>query len=227
MTKDWVHGVGHSPVCQILLQIVMRAVITSSPPAWTSSAGMLSTPADFPFFNDCTAASSLCKGWGGHPLCLSGYSSVLMNLHWPCTFVVVQLRAVFCPSVQHLSFFCEAFSRMILDSSGFPLFHGGQVFHQLVCPLTVVLPQIFFNLTTLISYSVFFCLFPALFDVVVHFLVFLRSFRLKSCLSQFSPFVAQTKNFCNDSVFFFWQCLPSISLAVSVTAMLKVVTLKV
>ena len=35
-----VHGVGHSPVCQILLQIVMRAVITSSPPAWTSSAGM-------------------------------------------------------------------------------------------------------------------------------------------------------------------------------------------
>ena len=23
MTKDWVHGVGHSPVCQNLLQIVM------------------------------------------------------------------------------------------------------------------------------------------------------------------------------------------------------------
>ena len=43
MTKDWVHGVGHSPVCQILLQIVVKAVITSSPPAWTSFAGMLST----------------------------------------------------------------------------------------------------------------------------------------------------------------------------------------
>ena len=47
--KDWVHGVGHSPVCQILLQIVMRAVITASPfitsSAWTSSAGMLSAPA--------------------------------------------------------------------------------------------------------------------------------------------------------------------------------------
>ena len=52
MAKDWVHGVGHSPVCQILLQIVVRAVITSFPPAWTSSAGMLSTPADFPFFSD-------------------------------------------------------------------------------------------------------------------------------------------------------------------------------
>ena len=48
MTKDWVYGVGHSPVCQILFQIVVRIVrlmITSSPPAWTSSAGMLSTPA--------------------------------------------------------------------------------------------------------------------------------------------------------------------------------------
>ena len=55
MTRNWVHGVGHSPVCQILLQTVMRAVITSSPPAWTSSAGMLLTPADLPFFNDCNA----------------------------------------------------------------------------------------------------------------------------------------------------------------------------
>ena len=43
----------------------------------------------------------------------------------------------------------------------FPLFHSGQVFYQLVCPLTVVLPQIFFNLTTLFSYPVFFTLFDA------------------------------------------------------------------
>ena len=65
MTKDWVHGVGHSPVCQILLQIVVRAVTTSPPPAWTSSAGMLSNLADFPFFNDCTAASTPVRrmGW--------------------------------------------------------------------------------------------------------------------------------------------------------------------
>ena len=65
MTKDGVHGVGHSPVCQILLQIVVRAVITFSTHAWTISAGMLSTPADFPFFNDCTAASTSLRrmGW--------------------------------------------------------------------------------------------------------------------------------------------------------------------
>ena len=42
--------------------------------------------------------------------------------------VAVQLRAVFCPLVQYLSLFCEAFSWMILDSSCFPLFLGGQVF---------------------------------------------------------------------------------------------------
>ena len=89
MTKDWVHGVGHSPVCQILSQIVVRAVITSSPPAWTSSAGMLSTPADFHFFNDCTAASTSLRrmGWSssvsvwvqfstdGSPLALWLYNS--------------------------------------------------------------------------------------------------------------------------------------------------------
>ena len=47
--EDWVHRVGHSPVCQILYQIVAKAVITSSPPALTSSAGLLSIPADFPW----------------------------------------------------------------------------------------------------------------------------------------------------------------------------------
>ena len=64
MSKDWVHGVGHSRVCQVLLQIVVRAVITSSLPAWTRSAGMLSTPADFPFFNDYTAASTSLRRMG-------------------------------------------------------------------------------------------------------------------------------------------------------------------
>ena len=52
--------------------------------------------------------------------------------------VVVQLRAVFCPSVQYLSLFCEAFSWAILYSSHFPLFHSGQVFYQFVCPLTII-----------------------------------------------------------------------------------------
>ena len=91
--------------------------------------------------------------------------------------MIAQLSTVFCPSVKYLSFFCEAFSWTILDSTSFPLFHSGQVFHQLVCPLTVVLPQIFFSLTTLSSQKVFFCLF------------LLGSFRFKSFLSQFSTIV--------------------------------------
>ena len=62
--------------------------------------------------------------------------------------------AVFCQSFQHLSFFCEAFSWTILDSSSCPLFHSGQVFHKSVCPLTVVFPPIFLNLTALFSYPV-------------------------------------------------------------------------
>ena len=56
--SDWVHGVGHSPVLQILLQISVRTSVMVSPPAWTSSAGILSTPADFPFFSDATAIST-------------------------------------------------------------------------------------------------------------------------------------------------------------------------
>ena len=173
-------------------------VIISSLPAWTSSSRMLSTPADFPFFSDCTAASTSLRrmGW-------SSSVSVWGQYWWiSICLVIVQLSAVFCRSVQYLSFFCEAFSWRILDSSSFSLFHSDQVFHELVCPLTVVHPQIFFNFTTLLFYPVFFCLFHAPLDVVVHFLEFLRSFRFKSSLSQFSPFVAQIENFCGDQGFF-------------------------
>ena len=106
MTEDWVHGVCHFPVCQILLQIVVRAVITSSPPAWTISSGMLSTPADFPFFNDCTAVSTSLRmvGWSssvsvwgqsttdGSPLALGLYSSVQYSVH---------LFSICCSSVRH------------------------------------------------------------------------------------------------------------------------------
>ena len=83
MTYDWVHKVGQSLAYQILLQSVVRTVITSSSPAWTSSAGMLLTAPDFPLFNDCTQL--FCVGWGGNPLYLSEDKSVLTNLHWPCS----------------------------------------------------------------------------------------------------------------------------------------------
>ena len=153
MTKDWVHGVGHSPVCQILLQIVVRTVITSSPPAWTSSAGMLSTPADSPFFNNCTAASASLRriGWSSS---VSGDSSVPMDLHWPysCT---VQSSILSIGSVSVVLHFSER-SWIVVAFSCFTVVKS----HELVCPLTVVLPQIFFNITTLFSYPFFFSLLP-------------------------------------------------------------------
>ena len=113
MTKDWVQGVGLSPVCQILWQIVVRVVITSSLPAWTSSAGMLLTPADFPFFNDWTAVSaSLWRMEWSSSVC----SGTVQYWRISVDIVILQLRTVFCPSVQYLSFFCEAFSWKIVDT---------------------------------------------------------------------------------------------------------------
>ena len=47
--------VGHFPVFQILLQIEIRMFIMTFPPAWTNSAGMLSTLADFLIFSALTA----------------------------------------------------------------------------------------------------------------------------------------------------------------------------
>ena len=76
-----------------------------------------------------------------------------------------------------------------MDSSSVLLFHCGQVSHELVSPFIDVLPQIFFSLTTLFPYPALFCLFHAPLDVAVHFLVFLKSFRFESVLTQFSPSV--------------------------------------
>ena len=56
--------VGHSPVFQILLQIVVRMSVMASPPAWTNSAGMLSTPADILIFNALAAASTSSRRIG-------------------------------------------------------------------------------------------------------------------------------------------------------------------
>ena len=113
VTKDWVHGVGHSLVCKILFQIVVRAMITFSPPAWTSSAGMLSTPADFPFFNDFILQPPLfCEGW----VVIICVCLGTVQYWWISNgFVIVQLIAVFCPSV---SFLCEAFFFLFLNDLG-------------------------------------------------------------------------------------------------------------
>ena len=62
MASDWVHGVAHFFVIHILLHMTIRALTTCSSSALISFAVILSTPADFPFFNAFTVASiSSCR----------------------------------------------------------------------------------------------------------------------------------------------------------------------
>ena len=65
ITRYWFHVVVHSPVSQILLHVVVRMSIMAPPPAWTNSAGVLSTPTDFSIFSALTAASTSSHriGW--------------------------------------------------------------------------------------------------------------------------------------------------------------------
>ena len=76
VTKDWVHRACHSPVCQMLLQIVVRAVITFSPLPGSVLLGCCRF--------QLTSLSSmielhpplLCEGWGwSSPVCVWGQFS--------------------------------------------------------------------------------------------------------------------------------------------------------
>ena len=142
----------------------------------------------------------LCKC---RPLCVSDGSSLALWLYSSEQYSVH--RFSICLSSVRLFFSFFLFFWTILDSGSFSLFNGGQFFYELVCPLIVILPQIFFSLTTLLFYPDFFCPFHAPVDVAVHFLVLLNSFRFESLLSQFSPLVAQINNFCSDPFFFFFD----------------------
>ena len=105
MIRDWVHGMGHSPLCQILLQILCKALITASPPACTSSPGILSISGDFPFLSDFTAASTSSRKIGylsvsvtcgtvntsGSPTTVWLYSSAQYSVH-PFRMSLVSVR---------------------------------------------------------------------------------------------------------------------------------------
>ena len=68
MTKDLVQGVGRSPVCQILRQIVVRVVIASSPLAGPVLLGCCQLQLTSLSSIIVLQPNLLCKGWGGHPL---------------------------------------------------------------------------------------------------------------------------------------------------------------
>ena len=104
----------------------------------------------------------LCEGWGGRPLCLSGDSSVLMQLRWFCDRAV-QCSILSIGSVSFVLLWVIFLSSLDIISS--PLFQSSEVFHELVCHLAVVLPTSFFSLTKPFPYSLFFCLFRAKFQI--------------------------------------------------------------
>ena len=224
MTKDWVHGVGHSPVCQILLQIVMRVVIISSPPAWTSSAGMLSTPADFPFINDCTAAStsfqrigwsSSVSVWGqfstdGSPFALWLYSSMQYSVH---RFSISR------SSVRHFpqrSWTVVAFLCFTVVKSFMSWYTLELLFFLRFSSISLHCSPVQF------SFAFFMHLLMLLFTSL-YFLDPSGSNRF--CLSSFL-LSHRSRISAVTQVFFFWRCLLRIWLAVSDTAVLKAVIIE-
>ena len=70
----------------------------ASPPAWSMSDGMLSTPADFPIFNALTASSSSSRR-----ISASVGSQVLLPLPRPCKglSITVHLLRISFSSVRH------------------------------------------------------------------------------------------------------------------------------
>ena len=97
ITIDWVYGVGHTPVCQIVLQTAVRMLATASLPACINSAG-IGFNYNLHFFT---------KNW----------EVILFDVHriiqYCCIYfglAVVSLGAVICPSVDNLCFFREAVS---------------------------------------------------------------------------------------------------------------------
>ena len=143
-----------------------------------------------------------------------------MALHWPCDCTahssILSIGSV--PVV-----FCEAFTWTIFNSSRFPLFHRGQFFHELVCPLTVALPQIFFSVLISSFLLPFSCTSWCCCSLpwISHFLqVWIFSFSVLSFCRTDQEFLQWPRSF------FSWRCLPRISPAVSVTTVLKVVIIE-
>ena len=78
----------------------------------------------------------LYEWWDCRPLCLSVH-------YWWISIGLVLIQLIL--SIGSVSLvLLRGIFWTILDSTSFPFFHGAQVFHELVCPLTIVLPWIFF-----------------------------------------------------------------------------------
>ena len=122
-----------------------------------------------------------------------------MDLHWPCS-CTAQSSILSIGSVS-VALLLSIFLNGSCTVVAVPCFTVVKSFTSWYA-LFLLLFLRFSSVHYTVLLSIFLYIFHAPLDVVVHFLVFLRSFRLKSFLSQLSPFVAQIKNFYSDSGFF-------------------------
>ena len=121
-----------------------------------------------------------------------------MDLHWPCGCTAQSsILSIGSVSVALLRHFPERSWTVV----NFPCLTVVKSFTSSYALLLLFFLR-FHQSHYTVPLSSFFSLFHARIDVVVHFFVFLGSFRLESFLSQFSPFVAQIKNFCSYPGFF-------------------------
>ena len=90
------------PVFQILLQTEVKMSIMASFPARTNSAGVLSTPADFPIFCALTATSRRLRWCSSSDIC--GQSSTVRSPSVSSKLYSVHLVRISCSSVRHFSF---------------------------------------------------------------------------------------------------------------------------
>ena len=124
----FVHGVGHSPVSQILLHMIVKAEIMASPPFFINSAGMLSSPGDFPLSDISLPPPLPLLGWGiCHHWCRRDHLVWLCH-HCSHDCIGPRFRAVFCEACYHLMFFCETILCFVLYDTDTSLFGVSRFF---------------------------------------------------------------------------------------------------
>ena len=138
---------------------------------------------------------------------------------------MVQPGAVFCPSVQYLSFFWKALPRRSWILVAVPCFTVGKSFtswYALLLLFVLILSSVSPH-CSLIRFS--FAFFRHLLMLLFIPLCF-RHFRFESVLFQFSPFIARIKNICSDPGFLLLTVLAKVITGCFSHCCLKVVIIE-
>ena len=135
----------------------------------------------------------LCEGWGGHPLCLSGDSPVLMDLHWPCNCTAQ------CSILSISNSSLRRFPAWSWTVVAFPCFTVVKSFASWYALLLLFFLR-FSSISLHCSHIQF------SFTFFTHLLILFTSLYFSDPLGSnhfflFSPSVAQIKNFCSDPEF--------------------------